>query len=101
MASQAAEPSCPSGLAIRDGTYETLYLGDIRACESLIQMLKSGDPSLGFHAARALGQIGCSQALPMLVEFLDSIKDSPIAGTERANVEEALRLLRLTNIKNQ
>jgi hypothetical protein len=32
---------------------------------------------------------------------LDGIQDSPIAGAERANVEEALRLLRLKNIKNQ
>jgi HEAT repeat protein len=76
-------------------------LGDTRACKLLIPMLKSGDPSLAGHAARALGKIGCSQALPILVEFLDGIKDSPIAGAERANVEEALRLLQLNNIKDQ
>ncbi len=76
-------------------------LGDTRACELLVPMLKSGDHSLAFHAAKALGNIGCNQALPILLNFLDGIKDSPIAGAERANVEEALRLLRLKNIKNQ
>jgi HEAT repeat protein len=76
-------------------------LGDTRACELLVPMLKSGDHSLAFHAAKALGNIGCNQALPILLDFLGSIKDSPIAGAERATVEEALRLLRLKNIKNQ
>jgi HEAT repeat protein len=76
-------------------------LGDTRACELLVPMLKSGDHSLGFHAAKALGNIGCNQALPILLDFSGSIKDSPIAGAERATVEEALRLLRLKNIKNQ
>lgn len=75
-------------------------LGDARACGLLIPMLKSGDPSLAFHAARALGKIGCSEALPMLLDFLDGIKDSPIAGAERTSVEEAVRSLQLTNIKN-
>jgi HEAT repeat protein len=74
-------------------------LGDSRACGALIPMLKSGDLSLAFHAAKAVGKIGCSEALPILLDFLDGIKDSPIAGAERANVEEALRLLQLRNIK--
>jgi HEAT repeat protein len=76
-------------------------LGDTRACELLVPMLKSGDHSLAFHAAKALGNIGCNQVLPTILSYLDGIKDSPIAGAYRANVEEALRLLRLKNIKNQ
>jgi HEAT repeat protein len=68
-------------------------LGDTRACALLIPMLKSGDYSLAHHAARALGKIGCVEAIPTLVGFLDGLKDSPIAGAERTVVEEALRML--------
>jgi hypothetical protein len=64
-------------------------------------MLKSGDHNLAFHAARALGKIGCNQAMPILANFSAGIKDSPIAGAERANFEEALRPLQLKNGRNQ
>jgi HEAT repeat protein len=66
-------------------------LGDARACALLIPMRKSGDYGLAHHAATALGNIGYEEALPNLLEFLEGIEGSPIAGASRTVIEEALR----------
>ena len=42
-------------------------LGDPRACELLIPMLKTGDDSRTYHAATALAKLGCCDALPALI----------------------------------
>jgi HEAT repeat protein len=71
-------------------------LGDPRACELLTPMLKSEDSSLTFHAATALGKLGCCHALPELIHLRDrlALSDSPVSGAHRATVEAVIQKLR-------
>jgi HEAT repeat protein len=70
-------------------------VGDPRACELLIPMLQSGDNSLTFHAATALGKLGCCHALPALIQLRDrmAVSDSPVSGAHRATVEAVIQKL--------
>ena len=70
-------------------------LGDPRACELLIPMLKSKDEGLAVHAATALGQIGYHQALPSLIQLRDRMaaSDSPVLKAHRATVERVIQRL--------
>src|SRR6266853_745026 len=71
-------------------------LGDPRACGLLTPMLKSGDYSLTFHAATAIGKLGCCHALPELIQLRDrmAVSDSPVSGAHRATVEAVIQTLR-------
>lgn len=71
-------------------------LGDPRACELIITMLESGDDTLTFHAATALGKLGCYGALPALIQLRDRmvVSDSPVSRTNRATVEDVIQKLR-------
>jgi HEAT repeat protein len=68
-------------------------LGDPRACELLIPMLKSGDGSVTVHAATALGKIGCTRALPSLIQLRDlmTVSDSALSRAHRVVVEGQFR----------
>ena len=68
-------------------------LGDSRACELLISMLKSEDYSLRFHATTALGKIGCSNAISALIELRDRQTDSLDLPGERVTVEATIKML--------
>lgn len=71
-------------------------LGDPRACDLLIPMLKSEDDGLTVHAATALGKIGCQRALPLLIQLNKrmAVSDSPVLRAHRAWVEAAIQKLR-------
>jgi HEAT repeat protein len=71
-------------------------LGDPRACELLIPMLKTGDDSRTYHVATALGKLGCCDALPALIELRDqmSVSDSPVSAANGATVETVIQKLR-------
>jgi HEAT repeat protein len=70
-------------------------LGDPRACEFLIPMLSSADYGLTFHAATALGKIGCRDALPSLMQLRDRIaaSDSPVSKAHRVTIEGVIQKL--------
>ena len=70
-------------------------LGDPRACELLIPMLKTGDNSRTYHAATALGKLWCRDALPALIQLRDqmSVSDSPVSGSHRATLEAVIQKL--------
>ena len=70
-------------------------LGDPRACELLVPMLRSGDEGVAVHAATALGKIGCPQALPSLIQLRDrmAVSDSPVAKAHRVTVEGVIQKL--------
>jgi len=70
-------------------------LGDPRACELLIPMLKSEDDGVTVHAATALGKIGCHGALPLLIQLGDRMatSDSPVSRAHRVTVEEVIQKL--------
>jgi HEAT repeat protein len=63
-------------------------LGDKRACEVLVSLLKSSDPSLCSHAATALGKIGCPSCLQALAELCDRPGVSSIV---RNSAEQAIK----------
>jgi HEAT repeat protein len=71
-------------------------LGDPRACDLLIPMLKSEDDGLTIHAATALGKIGCQRALPLLIQLNKrmAVSDSPVLRAHGAGVEAAIQKLR-------
>jgi len=70
-------------------------LGDARACELLIPMLGSGDLSTSIHAAIAIGNLGCHDALPSLIRLRDGMTatDCPVSRAHVGAVEEAIRKL--------
>ena len=70
-------------------------LGDPRACELLIPMLKSEDDGVTVHAATALGKIGCHGALPLLIQLGDRMatSDSPVSRAHRVTVEAVIQKL--------
>lgn len=65
-------------------------LGDMRACERLILMLASEDEALAFHAATALGRIGCPNAVPALIKLCDRIAPSPVSAAIKTAVRAAI-----------
>lgn len=70
-------------------------LGDPRACELLIPMLKSEDNNSALHAATALGKIGCHDALPLLIQLRDRMaaSDSSVLKAHRLTVEGVIQRL--------
>jgi hypothetical protein len=62
----------------------------------LIPMLKSGDDNLTFHAATALGKLGCCHALPALSQLRDrmAVSVSPVSAAHRATAEAVIQKLR-------
>lgn len=78
-------------------------LGDARACELLIPMLSSGDDGLAYHAATALGKIGCQDALPSLIQLRERLEasDSPISSVNRVAIEEIIGKLQQTKQRGQ
>lgn len=70
-------------------------LGDRRACQMLKNILKGEDSSLRFHAATAIGKIGCIDALPVLVELRAQVtaSSSPLSGAETTSIDGAIRML--------
>jgi len=70
-------------------------LGDARACELLVPMLKSGDDSVTVHAATALGKIGCHSAIPSLIQLRDrmAVSDSLVSKAHAVTVEGVIQKL--------
>lgn len=70
-------------------------LGDPRACDLLIPMLKSRDEGDAIHAATALGKIGCHRALPLVIQLRDRMakSDSPVLKAHRVTVEGVIQKL--------
>jgi len=70
-------------------------LGDVRACELLKDMLNHKDSSLRFHAATAIGKIGCADAMAALVELRAQLaaSSSPLSGAEMTSIDATIRML--------
>jgi len=68
-------------------------LGDAGACEHLIPMLKGHDPSLLSHAVTAIGKIGCSDAIPALIELRSRMTDDSTSTFRRTTVEATIEML--------